>query len=53
MNFSSLLGQLEGTALSSLEEFLSEESLGRIRHGDIRRRLGQIASIAANSSFHD
>jgi len=45
MNFSSLLGQLEGTALSSLEEFLSEESLGRIRHGDIRRRLGQIGQL--------
>lgn len=45
MNFSSLLGQLEGTALSSLKKFLSEESLGQIRHGDIRRRLGQIGQL--------
>ena len=45
MNFASLLEQLDGTTLSSLKEFLSEESLGRIRRGDIRRRLAQIGQL--------
>ncbi len=45
MNFASLLERLGGTTLSSLEDFLSEESLDRIRHGDIHRRLGQIGQL--------
>ena len=45
MNFNSLLEKLRGTTLSSLEQFLSAESLGRIRHGDIRRRLRQIGQL--------
>ena len=45
MNFNSLLEQLDGTTLSPLKYFLSEEGLGRIRHGDIRRRLAQVAQL--------
>ena len=45
MNFDALLAQLEGTSLASLREPLSPERLDRIRHGDIRRRLGQIAQL--------
>ena len=45
MNFAPLLAQLRSTTLSPLADLLSEESLGRIRHGDIRRRLGQIGQL--------
>ncbi len=45
MKFAPLLAQLEGTVLSSLEDFLAEENLARIRRGDIRRRLDQIGRL--------
>ncbi len=45
MNYQSLLDQLHGASLAGLADFLSPESLDRIRHGDFRRWRELVAQL--------